>query len=329
MLLLTIISAGGYQILGGLYLGWGIGANNAANIFGTAVATKAVGYRPAVILMALFVLVGALVEGPRVFLSGSASFSAGGGTDLALIATLAAAASINLVTYLSLPTSTSQAAIGAYMGTAIATVGWQAVEWARFIRMMVGWIVSPLVGLILCVFLIKVLGGLVNRFLPDATVRDRVFKVAFLVFGCYAAYTLGANNVVVTTVAYYDAGMFGLAGSQAAARWAAAVGGASMAVGALTYGKKVMETIGKKITPLSPFSALVVVLVHSLTLHFFTWLNIPVSSTHAVVGAVVGVGLLHGVETVNRVTLVKIFLSWVSTPMAAGILAWAVAAVVL
>ncbi len=329
MFLLSIFAAGGYQILGGLYLGWGIGANNAANIFGTAVATKAVSYRPAVILMAVFVLIGALAEGPRVFLSGSASFSAGGGTFLALIATLAAAISINLVTYFSLPTSTSQAAIGAYMGVGIASVGWQAVEWARFIRMMVGWIVSPLVGLILCILLIRVLGGLVNRFISDAIVRDRVFKVAFLVFGCYAAYTLGANNVVVTTVAYYDAGMFGLAGSAAAARWAAAVGGASMALGALTYGKKVMETIGKKITPLSPFTALIVVLVHSITLHFFTWLNIPVSSTHAVVGAVVGVGLLHGVETVNRVTLVKIFISWISTPVAAGVLAWAAASIAM
>ncbi len=322
-----MFAVGGYQLIGGLYLGWGIGANNAANIFGTAVATRAIRYGLAVVLMAIFVFVGSLAEGPGVFLSGSATFAEGGCLTLALIATLAAAASINLVTYLALPTSTSQAAIGAYMGVAVASVGWQAVEWGKFSRMTVGWVFSPLVGLVLCILLIKILGPLLNRTVKTALARDRLFKVLFILFGCYAAYTLGANNVVVTTVAYYDGGMFGLSGSGSAAFWAAAIGGAGMALGALTYGRKVMITIGKKITPLSPFTALIVLLVHSMTLHFFTWLNIPVSSTHAVVGAVVGVGLLHGVETINRITLVKIFVSWIATPAVAGLLAWAVAAV--
>ena len=86
-----------------------------------------------------------------------------------------------------------------------------------------------------------------------------------------------------------------------------------------------MVTIGKKITPLDSFSALVVVLVHSLTLHFFTQLGIPVSSSHAVVGAVIGVGLLNGSETVNRKTLLKIFIGWITTPLIAGILAYSAA----
>ncbi len=325
MIFRSLFAGGGYKIAGGLYLGWGIGANNAANIFGTAVATSAVRYRLAVILIAVFVVVGSLVEGPKIFLSGSATFSAKCDPTLALIAVLAAAITINIVTYLSLPTSTTQAAIGAYMGVAIATAGVQAVEWAKFFRMMIGWVVSPVVGLLLCLVLFKVLGYLMDRLVTNNLVRVRIYKIAFIVFGSYGAYTLGANNVVVTTVAYYDAGMFGLIGSKTAAFWAAAVGGASIALGALTYGGKVMTTIGKKITPLSAFSALVVVLVHSITLHLFTQVNIPVSSTHAVVGAVMGVGLIHGTKTLNRKALVMIVTGWIATPVVAAGSAWAVA----
>ncbi len=328
MLFHSLFTSGGYKVLGGVYLGWGIGANNAANIFGTAVATNAVRYRLAVILIAVFVVAGSLVEGPKLFLSGSTKFSTEIDPTLAMVATLAAAVTINIVTYLSLPTSTTQAAIGAFMGVAIASAGWQAVEWAKFLRMAVGWVLSPVIGLVLCILLLKVLGYLFKRFVKNYLVRNRIYKIAFIVFGCYGAYTLGANNVVVTTGAYYNAGMFGLFGSKTAALWATALGGVSMALGALTYGGKVMTTIGKKITPLDSFSALVVVLVHSITLHFFTQINIPVSSTHAVVGALAGAGLLHGVETVNRKTMAMIFIGWVTTPLAAGFCAWAVATLI-
>jgi len=328
MLFRSLFASGGYKIFGGLYLGWGIGANNAANIFGTAVATNAIRYRLAVILIAVFVIIGSLTEGPKLFSSGSTKFASASDPTLALVATLAAAITINIVTYLSLPTSTTQAAIGAYMGVAISSAGWQAVEWAKFLRMAVGWVLSPVIGLFLCLLLLKVLGYLFKKLVSNYLIRNRIYKIAFLVFGCYGAYTLGANNVVVTTSAYYHAGMFGLCGSESAALWAALLGGVSMALGALTYGGKVMTTIGKKITPLDSFSALIVVLVHSITLHFFTQINIPVSSTHAVVGAVAGVGLMHGVQTVNRKTITSIFIGWVTTPLVAGFCAWAAAGLI-
>ncbi|MEA1928597.1 MAG: inorganic phosphate transporter, partial [Candidatus Auribacterota bacterium] len=74
--------------------------------------------------------------------------------------------------------------------------------------------------------------------------------------------------------------------------------------------------------PLSPFSALMVVITHSLALHFFTWLKIPVSSSQAVVGAVIGVGIYHGAKTINKKTMTKIFAGWLITPLIAGFLAF-------
>ena len=81
-----------------------------------------------------------------------------------------------------------------------------------------------------------------------------------------------------------------------------------------------MVTVGKGIVPLDPFSALVVVLAEGFVQHLFTQIGIPVSSSQAVVGAVVGVGLVAGVQTVSGRMLTKIGLGWVLTPVLAGMM---------
>jgi PiT family inorganic phosphate transporter len=96
----------------------------------------------------------------------------------------------------------------------------------------------------------------------------------------------------------------------------------SIALGVLTYSRKVMNTVGKGIVPLDPFSALVVVLAQALTLHLFTQVGVPVSSTQAVVGAVVGIGLIGDTRTINSTTLLKISVGWVITPALAGLVAF-------
>lgn len=319
MLFKSLLASGGYKVLGGLYLGWGIGANDSANIFGTAVATNVIRFRTAIILIAIFVIVGSMVEGPDLY--ENMTFSQESSSNLALAATLAAAITVTIVTFLSIPTSTSQAAIGAFMGIAIASAGIAAVEWSKFIKMLICWIVNPIACIILCIILLKVIGTLISKTVESQMTRERIYKFGLIIFGCYGAYALGANNVVVTTAPYYHAGIFGPAGRESAF-WAATVGGISIAIGALTYSRRVMATIGKKITPLSPFSALIVVMTHSLALHFFTWLKIPVSSSQAVVGAVIGVGIYHGAKTINKKTMAKIFAGWLITPLIAGLLSF-------
>jgi len=320
-----LIGSAGYKVLGGLYLGWGIGANDSANIFGTAVATNVIRFRTAVILIAIFVIFGSVIEGPSLF--DEMTFSEAAGANLALAATLAAAITVTIITYLSIPTSTSQAAVGAFMGIAIGASGFGGVDWSKFLTMLSCWIINPIACVILCIILLKVIGFLLRALIGNQATRSRIVTAGLIVFGCYGAYSLGANNVVVTTAPYYHAGMFGEPGT-AAARWAAAIGGISIAVGALTYSKRVMETIGKKITPLSPFSALVVVVTHALALHVFTWIKVPVSSSQAVVGAVIGIGLYHGSKTINRKTLVRIFAGWLLTPLIAAFLALALIEVI-
>jgi PiT family inorganic phosphate transporter len=133
--------------------------------------------------------------------------------------------------------------------------------------------------------------------------------------GCYAAYSLGSNNVANVTGVYVGADLL-------SAQQAAWLGGVSIAVGVLTYSRKVMMTVGKGIAPLDPFSAFVVVLAEALTLHLFTQIGVPVSSSQAVVGAVVGVGLVGNMRTVSSGMLGKIAMSWLLTPLSAGLLAY-------
>ena len=310
------------KVLGGLYLGWGIGANDSANIFGTAVTTRIVSYRPATILIAVFVIIGALVQGPGQFEHIDFSGGPGDTTETAaLIATVAAAITVTIITYLAIPSSTSQAAIGGLMGIAIASAGLAGVHWNKFLPMLFCWAVNPVMSAVVAVILLKVLGGLINRFIKSAVGRDRVCKIGLIVFGCYGAYALGANNVVVTTSAYFHAGVFGSLDTPEsmlkAARIAAGLGGAAIAIGALTYSRKVMTTVGARVTPLYPFSALVVVLTAGVALDFFTRFNIPVSSSQAVVGALIGVSLYDSGNFGNIRELLKIFGGWLLTPFAA------------
>ncbi|MGC8719348.1 MAG: inorganic phosphate transporter [Thermodesulforhabdaceae bacterium] len=100
-------------------------------------------------------------------------------------------------------------------------------------------------------------------------------------------------------------------------------GGLSIALGVLTYSKKTMMTVGKSIVPLDPFSALIAVLSEAMVLHVFTQIGIPVSSSQAVVGGVLGVGIARDFRTVNFHVVARVIGAWVGTPVISGFLAWA------
>ena len=307
----------GLGLSGGLFLGWGIGANDSANIFGTAVATNSIRYKTAVTLLAVFVVIGALFEGSRLY--SSYSFSESATTiEMALVCTFGAALTVLALTYLGLPGSTSQAAVGGIMGIAILTSGMGGANWGKLGGWVCCWLLNPLGSAIIAFACMKIVGPLIHRFVTNLELLNMIYKIGLIVFGCYGAYSLGANNVVVTTGPFYHAGLFGDPSLHRAAVIAAVIGSLSIGVGAITYSKKVMRTVGKGITVLDPFSALVAVLSHSLAMHFFTQLHVPVSSSQAIVGAVAGVGLSKGMRTINSKILITIILAWFLTPLVAA-----------
>jgi PiT family inorganic phosphate transporter len=297
-----------WRLASGVFLGWGLGANDAANVFGTGVTTGIVRYRTAILLTALFVIVGALLEGPKCMgVVGELSCLL---PKDAFFCTLAAALTMTLMTYLAIPASASQAIIGAVIGAGILS---GSADFTKLYKIVACWVITPIGALLAGYTIHRLLGYILDKTVVSLTRRSLLYSAGIIATGCYTAYSLGANNVANVTGVYVGSGML-------APETAALVGGLSIAGGVLTYSKRVMMTIGKGIVPLDPFSALVVVLTEGVVLHLFTQIGVPVSSSQAIVGAVVGVGLVGDIQTVSGRMLAKIGLGWVFTPILAGVI---------
>jgi len=299
------------SLLGGIFLGWSLGANDAANVFGTAVSSRMLKFWTAAILGASFVLVGALLEGQSGIetLRGLTSFT----YDQAIIASIAAACTVTLMTLLGLPVSTSQAVVGAILGVGLLN---RQLNFAGLGKVVVCWIGTPVGGTVLAVIIYKLLAAIVNRMNLNIFQSDSLARLSLITAGSYGAYALGANNVANVTAVFVGAGMLSVSA-------AALIGGLSIGLGILTFSKRVMETVGKKLVRLDPFSAFVVVLAQGVTVHIYALVGVPVSTSQAVIGAVLGVGIIKGVNTIQRRTLVSIFLAWFVTPLIASIFALA------
>jgi len=292
-------------LLSGIYLGWALGANDAADVFGTGVTSGLVSYRLAVILTAIFVILGAVMEGTKCF------DTVGYFTSLtlftALLATLSAAITVTLMTRLKLPVSTSQAILGAIVGIAIVGEGWRGLPMDKLTKVVLCWIFTPLGAAVISFLLFMGLGYLVNR-IRGLAVFTHLMRIGILVTGCFSAYALGSNNVANTTGAFVGAGLI-------TPIEGALIGSISIGVGALTYSRGVMISVGRRISLLDPFSALVVVLAGAITVYLYTQIGVPVSSSQAVVGAVAAIGLAKGIRTINKKMLFFILLGWISTPL--------------
>jgi PiT family inorganic phosphate transporter len=297
-----------WKVLSGVFLGWSLGANDSANIFGTGVATGIVKYRTAIWLTSLFVLIGAILEGPKCMKTLS-ELSRLIPTE-AFCCTLAAAITMTVLTVLAIPASASQAIIGTIIGAGILS---GTADFSKLYKIVSCWVITPVSGIVFGYLLYRILGYILDRTVTKITHRNRLYFMGIIVVGCYGAYSLGANNVANVTGVYVGSGML-------TAQTASLIGALSIAGGVLTYSKTIMMSVGKGIVPLDPFSALITVLAEALTLHIFTQIGVPVSSSQAIVGAVVGVGLVGNTRTVNIRMLAKIAGGWVMTPVSAGIL---------
>jgi len=298
-----------FRLISGIYLGWGLGANDAANVFGTGVASGVVKYRTAIILTSIFVLIGAYLEGSK----GIATYGKLANFDLntAFIASLAAAITINVLTILALPVSTSQAIVGSMV--AVGIIGGD-LNLKILTKVLLSWILTPIGAGIISYILYRVLGWLIEGRIKNVRVWSLMMKVGFFIVGIYGAYTLGANNVANSVGVFVKAGMV-------SSTTAAIIGGLSIGLGVLTFSKRVMMTVGKKITDLSDFAALIAVLGQDLTVHIFTWVGVPVSTSQAIVGAVMGVGFVRSSKSLNLKVLANIGLGWLSTPTSSLIIA--------
>jgi len=297
-----------FSLMGGVFLGWALGANDASNVIGPAVSTKMLRFRTAAGIAALFVLAGALFQGRSGVhtLSGLTNMN----LNLAVISSVAAASAVTIMTVLRLPVSSSQAVVGAILGIGFFN---RQVNLAGLGKVVACWIGTPIGGAIAAILVYKIVALVYNRFSMSMVQSDAFIRVGILAAGAYGAYALGANNVANVTAVFVGADYLNMT-------LALLIGGLSIGLGIVTFGRPVMNTVGSRLVHLDSFSAFVVLLAEALTVHFYTFFGVPVSTSQAIVGAVLGIGLLKGTSTVSRRTLVGILFGWFLTPVvAAGI----------
>ncbi len=297
-----------YYLLGGVFLGWSLGANDAANLFGSAVSSHMIRFWKAALLAALFVILGAVLEGGH----GIETLQSLSPMDLemAVLTSVAAAATVTGMTLLRLPVSTSQAVVGAIVGAGLLQ---HQLHLQGLVKVAICWVGTPLAGILFAVIIYVSLGWAYNRAPYNLFQMDQIVRIGLVIAGCYSAYALGSNNVANVTAVFVGAGRLDIFA-------ATLVGGLSIAFGILTFSRGVMETVGKNLVALDPYCALVVVLSGALAVHVYTWVGVPVSSSQAVVGAVLGIGILKGTQTIRLKTLFSILLAWFVTPLAGCLL---------
>ncbi len=327
-----------FYLSSGLFLGWSLGANDAANVFGTAVGSKMIKFRTAAIIASVFVILGAVISGAGAShtLGKLGSVNALGGS---FMVALGAGYTVYLMTKFGLPVSTSQAIVG-------AIIGWNffsgyATDLGVLSKIIATWVICP----ILSAFFAAVLYLFVRHFFNNAKIHiltaDNLTRIGLALVGAFGAYSLGANNIAnvmgvfVPSVPFRDVsfGFFTLSGAQQLFL----IGGIAIATGIFTYSYKVMKTVGGDLLKLSPQAALVVVLAESLVLFVFASQSlsdfvkslglppiplVPVSSSQAVVGAIIGIGIVRGWRNIRFNVMGKIAAGWVATPVAACVVSF-------
>ena len=297
-------------ILGGAYLGWSLGANDASNVFGTAVASRMLRFSTAAILCCVFLLLGAVMEGHRGIhtldgLTTQTPLTAG-------LTALAAALTVTLMTLLKLPISTSQAVVGAILGDGILQGD---VNLGGLEKVVICWVGTPIGAMVLAVVMYPLFSAILNRLKLGMFRKDHLLRAGLVIVGSYGAYALGANNVANVSAMF-------VSGDLMSATSAALLGGGCIALGVLTFSRSVMDTVGKGVIRLDAFSALVVVAAEAVTVHIYALVGVPVSTSQAVIGAVVGVGIVRGARSMKLSSLRGILLGWILTPgVACGVAA--------
>lgn len=318
----------------GLFLGWSLGSNDAANIFGTAVGSRMVRFPTAAVICAVFVVLGAVIGGAGAA-HGLGKLGAVNAIAGSFMVALAAAVTVYGMTVLGLPVSTTQAVVGGIIGWNF--FGGFITDTATLSKIMGTWVVCPLLSALFAAVLYKGTVALLSWSKLHMIRLDSLTRVSLLLTGAFGAYSLGANNignvmgVFVSSSPFTDvevAGLFTLTSIQQLFL----VGGLAIAVGVF-YSKVVMMTVGGSIMPVTPVGAWVVVMSQSIVLFIFSsnellgfvvglglppYPLIPVSSSQAVIGAVIGIGLTRGLAGARQIkwkVLANIGSGWVSTPI--------------
>lgn len=298
------------------------GLHDAANSIATVVATRVLRPQTAVIWAAFFNFVAFAVFGLHVARTvGTGIVSAGVVDGSVIFGALSGAIVWNIVTWnVGIPSSSSHALIGGLTGAAVAKAGLAAVVYGGLAITALGIVLSPLLGFVLAQLLVVIVHWACRNSAPFTV--DRRFRVLQLVSA--AMYSLGhGGNDAQKTMGIIAVLLFsqGLLGNEFHVPfWVVVSCQAAMALGTLLGGWRIVHTMGSRITHLKPIQGFCAETGGALTLFLATALGVPVSTTHTITGAIVGVGAARRAAAVRWPVAQRIVIAWVLTLPAAGLI---------
>lgn len=313
-------------------MAWNIGANDVANAMGTSVGSKALSLRKAILLAALLEFSGAFLFGSdvcktiqngiiasNIFEADPISFCIG-----MMGALLTTGIALQISSYLGLPISTTHATVGSVIGFGIVYGGMDAIHWNQIFFITLSWIISPLVSALFSYFIFQFIQRVITQPLFSSPVPspinlqlEQTFRYLQIASACLVAFAHGANDVsnaigpVAAVISVLQT--HSLHPSSTIPFWLLAMGGFGIVLGLVMWGWRVIETVGQKITHLTPMKGFSAEFGTACTVLFASKLGLPISTTHALVGAILGVGLHHSTKTMNTTTLKEIGISWAIT----------------
>ena len=299
------------------------GLHDAANSIATIVSTRVLRPQYAVAWAAFFNFIAFLFFGLHVANTlGTGIIDPGIVTPQLIFAALMGAIVWNIVTWVfGIPSSSSHALVGGLVGAGWAKAGFHSVVWGGLNKTIAAIFLSPAIGFLLALVLILIVSWVFVRQTPFAV--DRTFR--FMQFVSASLYSLGhggndaQKTMGIIAILLYSQGHLGP--TFYVPLWVVLTCQSAMALGTLFGGWRIVHTMGSKITRLNPMQGFCAETGGALTLFGATWLGIPVSTTHTITGAIVGVGAARRVSAVRWGLAGNIVIAWIVTMPAAGVIA--------
>jgi PiT family inorganic phosphate transporter len=291
------------------------GMNDAANSIATVVSTRVLSPRMAVLWAAFFNLVAAFFFGVHVATTIGKGIVDPGVVDAVLIlATLCAAILWTyLCTRLGLPISVSHSLVGGLVGTGLAKAGLDALVWHGLLKIAVFIVLAPLIGIILGYLFMVAVFWICRRRTPQRV--DRWFRRLQLISAATFSLGHGTNDAQKTmgiiTVLLYSTGY--LQGEFQVPLWVVLICHAAIALGTLAGGWRVIETLGMKMTKLKPVHGFCAETAAASSILLSTFGGIPVSTTHTITGAIIGVGATTKLSAIRWGVAYRIVWAWILT----------------
>lgn len=299
------------------------GLHDAANSIATIVSTRVLRPQYAVGWAAFFNFIAFLFFGLHVAETlGTGIIDPAIVSPQVIFAALMGAIVWNIVTWLfGIPSSSSHALVGGLVGAGWAKVGFSSIVWGGLLKTVGAIFMSPAIGFLLALFFVLVVSWLFVRQTPFAV--DRTFR--FMQFISASLYSLGhggndaQKTMGIIAVLLFSQGQLGP--SFHVPLWVVISCQSAMALGTLFGGWWIVHTMGSKITRLNPMQGFCAETGGALTLFAATWLGIPVSTTHTITGAIIGVGAARRLSAVRWGVAGNIVIAWVITMPAAAAIA--------